>query len=156
MTFSKDRSLVGRCGLYCGACVIYRSQRDDPRRQQRLAERFECDIEQVRCNGCGALSPSCWGTDCQLGACLDARGFKYCYECPEYADRSCEKFEKLARGYLEEDGFDLRQSLRLIASGGTDDWLDYCRLRFACRNCGKPTMTGAAECHHCGVSLHQH
>jgi hypothetical protein len=41
---------------------------------------------------------------------------EFCYQCPEYKTHTCEKFEKLAKGYLEV-GVDLRANLARIAAG---------------------------------------
>ena len=43
-------SLIGRCGVYYGICVIYRIFKDeDLERAKRLSERFNCPPEGVRC-----------------------------------------------------------------------------------------------------------
>jgi len=143
------KDLVGRCGLYCGACVIYRAERDDQEWRKRLAERFKCPPEKVRCNGCGALSPECWGFDCKLVKCLNHKGYQFCYQCPAYERRSCEEFEKFSKSYLEEDGVDLRRNLSTIKQGKIEEWVRYSKEFYTCRFCGKPVTTGANKCHHC-------
>ncbi|KPJ53487.1 hypothetical protein AMJ39_04545 [candidate division TA06 bacterium DG_24] len=148
-----NRSLVGRCGLYCGACGIYRAQRDDQEWRKRIAEHFDCPAEKVRCDGCGALTPDCWGWDCKLVLCLNNRGHQFCNECPDYEQHTCEKFEKLAKRYLEEDGVDLRKNLAMIEEGRVDEWLADSKRLYACRHCGKPVTTGAKRCHHCGLEI---
>ena len=37
-----NRNLVGKCGLYCGACGIYRAYKDGGEYRQRLADFFKC------------------------------------------------------------------------------------------------------------------
>jgi len=33
-----DERLVGRCGLFCGACVVYRAYKDSEQLRQMLAK----------------------------------------------------------------------------------------------------------------------
>ncbi|NIU39053.1 DUF3795 domain-containing protein, partial [Candidatus Bathyarchaeota archaeon] len=76
-----DRNLIGRCGLYCGACGIYRAYRDGGAYRERLASAFKCPPQKVRCQGCQALTPECWGNDCKIVKCLNVKGLQFCYEC---------------------------------------------------------------------------
>lgn len=144
-----NQTLVGRCGLYCGACSIYRAERDDPEYRKRLALRFDCPVEKVRCNGCGALTTDCWGYDCKFVKCLRGKGFEYCHECPEYQKRACQIYEEFSKNYLEEDGVDLRKNFEMIKAGKIDEWLRESKEFYTCKFCGKPTVAGAKKCHHC-------
>lgn len=47
-----NRNLVGRCGLYCGACIIYRAGKDSERLRRIIAEQKNCEPEDIRCEGC--------------------------------------------------------------------------------------------------------
>jgi len=147
-----DFSLVGRCGLYCGACAIYRAQRDDPERRTRLAKRFNCLEEEVCCEGCGALTETCWGSGCKLVLCLNERGYRYCYECPQYGADTCEKFARLAAGY-REDGVDLRANLAVIQDGRVGEWLEESARRYSCPECRNPLSLTAAVCPRCGRAI---
>jgi len=146
---------VGRCGLYCGACVIYRAYKDGGDYLRRVAEHFKIPPEKVRCEGCQVLTPSCWGYDCKIVQCLNAKGLDYCFECPEYEAESCEKFEKLAKAYLKEDNVDLRANLSVIKAGKVEEWLKKSEELFKCPFCGKPLSVSAIkkECYHCGAKL---
>lgn len=141
--------LVGRCGLYCGACDIYRAYKDNGEYRNKLANYFKCPPEKVRCEGCQVLTLECWGNDCKIVQCLKGKGLEFCYECPQFDKRSCEKFEKLAKGYLEED-VDLRANLERIKSGQVEAWLKESRERFRCPHCKKQLPTGSKKCFHCG------
>jgi hypothetical protein len=143
------RELVGRCGLYCGACVIYRAERDEQKWRKQLAERWDCPEEKIRCNGCGALTPNCWGRECKFIKCLKEKGYKFCCECPNYESKTCEIFEKFSKRYLEENGVDLRKNLAMITAGKVDEWLTTSEKLFTCTFCGKHTAIGATKCHHC-------
>lgn len=142
--------LVGRCGLYCGACGIYRAYKDGGAYRRKLAEFFKCQPEKVRCEGCQVLTSECWGNDCKIVRCLDSKGLNFCYDCPQLDDESCEKFERLAKGYLEDDNVDLRGNLARIKVGQVDAWLRESRERFKCASCGEPLPAGSKKCYHCG------
>lgn len=150
-----DRSLVGRCGLYCGACSIYRAYKDNGEYLKRLAEHFKCALEKVRCEGCMNLTPKCWGYECKIVNCLKEKNLQFCYQCSEWESGRCEKFEGLAKPYLEEDGVDLRANLERIRKGEVEEWLRESEERYRCPSCGKPLSTGRmkSKCYHCGADL---
>jgi hypothetical protein len=150
-----NRKLLGRCGLYCGACGIYRAYKDGGEYRQRLATAFKCPPEKVRCEGCQVLTPECWGTDCKLVRCLNAKGLQFCHECSDYENHTCEQFEKFSKDYLTEDGVDLRANLSRIKTGDIDAWLKESEEKFRCSYCGKPLPTSSfrKKCYHCGQDL---
>ncbi|HPU00774.1 MAG: DUF3795 domain-containing protein [Firmicutes bacterium] len=143
--------LAGRCGLYCGACNIYRAQRDDAAWRRRLARRFKCGVEELCCNGCRALTASCWGNRCEIIKCLGEKGLDSCYPCPERSG-SCEKFGQLAAGYLDE-GVDLNRNLAEMEEKGLEAWLVQATEKYSCRRCCGPLTVGRDRCHHCGAPL---
>lgn len=147
-----SKNIVGKCGLYCGACTIYRAQRDGEDLRNRIAEKSNCSPEQVRCNGCGELTSECWGKGCKIVVCIQAKGFKFCYECPEYENSSCSKYESLLKRYLGI-GVDLRKNSSKIKEGKIDEWLQDSEELFKCKACGKPVSAWFIECHHCGSNL---
>ena len=149
-----DANLVGRCGLFCGACGIYRAYRDGGEYRQGVAGHFEIPPEKVRCEGCQALTPECWGSGCKIVGCLDAKGLEFCYDCEEFAGQTCEKLEKLSEDSSGE-GVDLRANLMRIKAGDVDRWLEESDRRFRCSRCGEPlpTQLYRKECYHCGTKL---
>jgi len=149
-----ERDLIGRCGLYCGACSIYRAFRDGGEYRNKLAEHFKCPPEKVRCEGCQALTPECWGNDCEIVQCTTSKGFNFCYECSQFDDKSCEKYEELARRY-SEDNVDVRANLERIKSGQLEAWLRESRERFKCPYCKKPLPEGSKKCYHCRKELNR-
>ena len=144
--------LTGKCGLYCGACDIFRAERDSPELVERLASALKCKPENVRCDGCGALKPDSWSFDCPIVMCLQEKNLHFCYECPEFDSASCAKFEDVAQRYME-DGEDIRAALEIVKSNGEDAWLEQCRIRYTCVHCGKPLIIAAEKCHHCNTEL---
>jgi len=60
-----DRNLAGRCGIYCGACGIYRAYVDGGEYLEYVSRNWNIPKERVHCNGCQALTPECWGSGCE-------------------------------------------------------------------------------------------
>ncbi|MBO3808285.1 MAG: DUF3795 domain-containing protein [Candidatus Brockarchaeota archaeon] len=149
-----NKNLVGRCGLYCGACGIYRAYKDNGEFLTRIANSLKCSVEKVRCEGCMALTPECWGNGCKIVQCLNSKGFQFCYECSEWEKKTCGKYEKLAKNYLE-DGEDIRTSLMRIKRGETEEWLSESEQNYRCPECEKPLPVYGAKgkCYHCGANL---
>ncbi|HYE09997.1 MAG TPA: DUF3795 domain-containing protein [Patescibacteria group bacterium] len=148
-----DFNLVGKCGLYCGACTIYRAERDNQDWRSELASQFNCSSEQVRCNGCGSLTNECWGSGCKIVMCINSKGHKFCFECNEYKNNNCDKFSKVANRYAERSKIDLRANLMMIQNGETESWLEESKNRFSCRICGRPVVAGSKTCHHCNKDM---
>jgi hypothetical protein len=144
-----ELNLVGKCGLYCGACTIYRAQRDDQNWRNELASNFNCSPDKVKCNGCGSLTAECWGNGCKIATCVNAKGYKFCYECNEYKNNNCDKFSSLAKRYTERSSVDLKANLAMIENGETERWLEESKKRFSCKNCGNPVAVASTTCHHC-------
>ena len=150
-----DRNLVGRCGLYCGACGIYRAYRNGGEYRQRLAKFFKCPPEKVCCEGCQALTQECWGNECKIVKCLNTKKLQFCYECKDYDNHTCERFEKFSEDYLKDDQVDLRANLARIKAGHVDEWLKESEEKFRCPSCGKPLPTSSfrKKCYHRGKEL---
>jgi hypothetical protein len=60
-----NENLVGRCGLYCGACIIYRAGKDSEKLRRTVAEKENCKPDEIRCEG--------WGKNCKIVKCLEAK-----------------------------------------------------------------------------------
>ena len=148
-----ENPLVGRCGIYCGACCIYRAQRDSPKLVEKLAAAFKTTPDKIRCNGCGDLTEGSWWIGCHVIECQDEKGYTYCFECPDFEADTCKQFKERAESYLEEDGVDMRRNMCLIRDGRIDEWLEESKRRYTCPHCGKPTIAGRKTCHHCEGDL---
>jgi hypothetical protein len=128
-----DYGLIGRCGLFCEACIIYgvshRTEGPFVNRRNKMAEHFECKPEQVACDGCRQLTATCWGNDCEILKCVEARGYRYCDECGDIDD--CDKFAELDSRYGG-----LRESMARLRDAGPDKWLAEQRDKMSCPECG--------------------
>lgn len=152
-----NRNLVGRCGLYCGACIIYRASKDSKELQGRVAERQRCKPEEIRCGGCQTVLTSGWdvkgeewGKNCKIVKCLSTKGQNFCYECATYPD--CEKFHEIADSCLQI-GENLMENLVKIKADKVAEWLEEEDKKWGCRNCGKPVTMHLSECHWCGAKI---
>jgi len=92
-----DKNLVGICGLYCGACIIYRTGKDSKKLQRVIADRENCGPDDIRCEGCQTaltngwdVKGEEWGKKCKIVMCLEAKRLDFCYECSEYHE--CKNF----------------------------------------------------------------
>jgi len=79
--------LAAPCGLYCGACPLYKAQTDRVL-AEKLAPRLGLPVEACVCSGCRAQKGRvsvmgeevCDTYDC----CVNERGLDFCYRCPDF------------------------------------------------------------------------
>lgn len=155
-----NKNLVGRCGLYCGSCEIYRAYKDSQELRERLAKKHKCLPEEVRCKGCRALGTypwtyeKEWGSNCKIRNCLNVKGLTFCYECPEYD--TCQKHADLAKA-CSWLGVDLRANLRMIREGKAEEWLLEQDKKLRCPKCGNPIIVSYEfkDCHWCENKLRE-
>jgi hypothetical protein len=152
-----DKNLVGRCGLYCGSCIIYRASRDSEKLRRVVAEKQKCKLEEIRCGGCQTALTSGWdvkgeewGKNCKIVKCLTAKGLSFCYECNGYPN--CERFHEIADSCLKF-GEDLMGNLEKIMAGKVEEWLREEDGKWRCKSYGKPISIHLTECHWCGAKL---
>jgi hypothetical protein len=88
-----DKNLVAVCGLYCGACTIYRANQEENEEKledfargltARTGKTFS--VDDVRCDGClskGRLD--LWCRNCQMRVCEKLQSGKVrCSDCNEF------------------------------------------------------------------------
>ena len=151
-----NRNLVGRCGLYCGACIIYRAHKDSVKLRESVARDYGRSREDVRCEGCQTVAldgwdmDQEWGRNCLIVRCLNGRGLDFCYQCDVYTE--CEKFRGISDSCLKHSE-DLRENLKKIEAGKVEEWLEEDDEKWRCQSCGKPITMHLTECHWCGTVL---
>jgi hypothetical protein len=93
--------LFGACGLKCHECPGYlATQAGDSEAVARVAkewsEAYHADVkpEHVWCDGCmTAGARKCAHTaECEIRACVTAKGLQTCAACPDYACESLQGF----------------------------------------------------------------
>jgi len=151
----KDCALAGRCGLYCGSCAVYRAYKDGGDFKKRFSKEWELPIDEVRCEGCHALTMECRGFGCEIVRCTSSKGFEFCFECPECSRGGCKNHKTVAENAAKY-GIDLRSNLERIRAEGMEAWLSESKERFKCPSCGKPLpslLRTESKCYHCNSSL---
>ena len=143
--------LVAVCGLYCGACTLYRTRRDNnPQRLkevlQTLSQRgqvatdFECD----GCLGGGRLTPYC--RECEMRLCAAEKpGVTRCSDCPEFPCSLVNDFNSDGVRHHAE----VIDSLHQIQQVGAAAWLKEQQERWSCPQCGIPIDWYARVCFKC-------
>lgn len=155
-----NKNLIGRCGLYCGICTVYRAYKDSKELQGKLAEKHGCLPEEVRCEGCQALGTypwtyeKQWGSNCKIVKCLNAKRLTFCFEFSDYD--TCQKHAELAESCSGLE-MDLRASLQMIQEGKDEEWLLEQDKRWRCPKCGNPIIVSYEfkDCHWCGNKLRE-
>ena len=144
--------LVGKCGLYCGSCMIYRAYKDSEKLRQLIAERAKCQPEDIKCEGCQKgftdgwdVKDQQWGKNCDIVKCLEAKKLKFCFDCDIYPD--CEKFQEIYKSQLRH-GENLIKNLERIKAGEAEQWLEEEEKKWVCQVCGNP-ISNRLECHWC-------
>ena len=84
-----DAKLAAPCGLYCGACPVFRATASgDSASLQRIAQTMDVSPEQVNCLGClaekgrpkileGRVCPT-------YRCCIEQKGLQFCYQCQDF------------------------------------------------------------------------
>ncbi len=150
----EEKHLAAVCGLYCGACTLYRALKDDNHQvieqiASRMSSSFNLKPEELQCDGClagGRLSPYC--RQCAIRVCPDKKpGVTRCSDCPDFP---CSLII-----YFNNDGMrhhaEVLDNLRQIAEGDVETWLASERRRWSCTQCVSATDWYSKTCFHCGA-----
>lgn len=150
-----DENLVTRCGIYCGACYIYRAQRDGEEFLYKIAEWQKVEQDEVKCEGCLSPDEAKWPNciKCYPQKCLKEKKLDYCYECDEFIDQSCSFYKELEE-FCSKRGENIRENMIKIKED-TLAWLSEQKEKWNCPSCGKPYSWYETTCHHCGENLNR-
>lgn len=149
-----NANLAGRCGLYCGSCIIYRAERDSQPLREEIARENGCEPEDVHCNGCQSVlidgwdSDDVWGKNCEIVRCLESKKMRSCHKCGV----KCHSFQGWYEHMLKY-GENLKQNLKRINDGDPDAWLEEEEKKWSCKKCDKPLIINLDSCHMCGESI---
>ena len=119
-----DAKLVAPCGLFCGACPVFKASGDSAL-AQKLAQTLGIPPEQVNCLGCRAEKghikimgePVCPTYQC----CIEQRGLQFCYQCEDFP---CLKLAPCADKAQTLPHNTKVYTLVLLQKMGVEKWLD--------------------------------
>lgn len=146
--------LAAVCGLYCGACSLYRARRDNDPQQleellQTLSERWQIPSDELDCDGClaqGHLMPYC--QECKMRLCAaDKPGVNRCSDCPDFPCSLVTDFNNDGVRHHAE----VLENVRHQREIGVDEWLQEEYERWRCLFCGVSLEWYARTCYRCGT-----
>ena len=138
-----EEHLAAVCGLYCGACVIYRACHDN---NQKRIEGFQ---NNLYCDGClsgGRLTEYC--QQCAIRLCpSDKQGVTRCSDCPDFPCSLITDFNYDGIRHHAE----VLDNVRRMCEIGVTDWLMEQDKQWRCAQCGAPVEWYARPCFQCGA-----
>lgn len=154
---SNNTNLVGVCGLYCGACGIYRATQDNA--EEKLEEFArglsaktgkEFTVDDVRCDGClvnGRLD--LWCRNCQIRVCEKLQsGNIRCSDCDEFPCTRLTDFRDDGMNHHSE----ITDNLEQLQKMGIEAWTEYEENRWTCAECKTTLSWYDSVCPGCGAS----
>jgi hypothetical protein len=145
-----DRTLVGRCGMYCGSCPIYRAPRDkDEKMIFDISFRTRCTIDMIKCDGCGTPDRFALSKNCIFRRCSKGRGIEHCSLCNEFP---CETLLGLYEDDMRSMG-EAEKNARRIKDTGIDKWLEEADSRWHCGQCGARIALDMGSCPGCKADI---
>lgn len=151
----KKEKLIATCGLYCGACEMYRAVHDDNKeKQQALVQAFNARggkfvLSDLECDGClagGRLSP--WCRKCNIKSCAKRRpGEAICSsDCSDFPCQQLIEFEKQMPHHAE-----VVDNLRRLEKVGIKKHASQEEKRWLCPECKTPLAWYYKTCYKCGA-----
>ena len=143
-----DQNKVGKCGLYCGACLFYCATKDTKVRQKLEKEWGKWD-EAWYCQGCGDLDEKSCCHGCEILSCLQEKELQHCADCKE---KDCKKVQQ-----FDTDDVCHHKTARpnrdRIQKIGCEAWFEEQVIRWKCPSCGAYFMWYTQKCPQCGESV---
>lgn len=150
-----NEHLAAVCGLYCGACGLYRARHDNNPEQleeiiKTVSERWGIPAEEEDCDGClsgGKLSPYC--RTCPIMRCPSTTiGVKRCSDCPHFPCTMITSFNNDGVRHHAEVFANIKRQREI----GVAAWLKEQEQRWQCQGCGTPMAWYTRVCYKCGKS----
>lgn len=141
-----DKNLIAFCGLYCGACSVFRSVHD--RNGNYLTDKT-APIPWGACGGCRSdiIADGC--RNCDFRDCATERGYRHCGECSDFPCAQLVAFD--SDGVRHHAGS--IASLQRLNEAGAPVWLEEQAERWKCTACGEPQHWYSRSCAYCGSSF---
>jgi hypothetical protein len=144
-----DTRLLSRCGIYCGACYVFRAERDGGALLEEMSRTFGVQSEKIRCSGCSGPYEEQWPNcqTCTYKRCQKRRGVENCAHCEDFD--TCPDYKNLV-DFTAYRGEDVRGALRRIDAGEGEVLLREQGERWSCPRCGDPLDWYENICRECG------
>jgi hypothetical protein len=143
-------SLLGVCGLYCGACYHYRAAFAEGKHIIEQAIRQGRSMKGFICMGCRSqvlcIHPGC--SRCEIRACAEGKNLIHCGLCSEFP---CDRLKDF-RGDGRLHHQDVLVNLVRLIEIGPEPWLVEQSQRWEC-DCGAHFSWYDEFCHTCGAPL---
>jgi hypothetical protein len=153
----ESTELIAVCGLYCGACEMYRADHDNNKQKLKtLAQSFadregeQFTEDDIRCDGClgkGYLTP--WCSKCQIRLCSKLQSGKV--RCSDCEDFPCARISDFCNDGLAHHVVVL-ENLGRIREVGIENWVAHEKERWTCPKCKVLLSWYDAFCPSCGAS----
>ena len=152
-----NEKLVAACGLYCGACEIYRTQEDG--NQAKTKEIMNgmntrggtsFTLDDMKCDGCAAGGKiNTWCKGCGIRACAKQKqkNARCSPECPDYPCSLLIKFANDGMTHHKE----IIENLQHLNKDGLKKHAAQEEKRWRCSGCGKPMSWYDKQCSSCGA-----
>ena len=135
----KDYELAGSCGIYCGSCRHYLSNKKGIAEQKGIKR---------ACLGCHARKSKCAMIK---KTCVDLKRnqISHCYECR--GDIPCDRLERMQRSYIKNYNVNLIKNVERMKKIGVEKWLKEQAEFYKCPECGGEICLHDRECYDCGL-----
>ena len=145
-----NEPLAAVCGLYCGACALYRARRDnDPQRLEEILKAWNMPEGESYCDGClggGHLTPYC--RDCKMRQCAEKRpGVTRCGDCPDFPCHLITDFNNDGMRHHAE----ALENLVHLRESGAEKWIVEQEERWRCPECRAKMHWYERSCYSCGA-----
>ncbi|MBI5843481.1 MAG: DUF3795 domain-containing protein [Deltaproteobacteria bacterium] len=151
-----NRELMAPCGLYCGTCGVYISNRDGNEKfRQVMGNLYGTKPEETRCLGCMQPDPPrelySFCRSCAIRDCVRGRGFYSCHQCENWP---CDHFKNFplatGRRVMDRAIKSWREKVAELGDeAGSVEWARSECERYHCPDCGYPLFRGAQRCRNC-------
>lgn len=146
----EGEELVAVCGLYCGACRLYRAWHDDRKETlEEIRSARKLSLEALHCDGClsqGNLGPHC--PECEIRFCAEEKpGVTRCSDCPDFPCNIITAFNNDGVRHHAE----ALENVRRQREVGIEEWLEEQYERWRCMFCGVSLDWYDRTCYRCGA-----
>lgn len=138
---------VAYCGLYCGACGIFKDTREG--RLEGLEKEYNIPAGYLGCTGCRTDRNNLCCANCSIKRCCEYQNISSCSECKEFPCTVLKAFDR--DQYPHHSG--AIASLQKLRAYGPEKWLEMQHKRWSCPGCHTPFRWYQETCERCGEKV---